>query len=153
MARLLVCQDCGVMYKMRDHDGPGEYDMELIEIIERHLGKASDPRPESHRSLIFRADDATAEKLDMETEIKKELVKNHIEIKDYRDELKVDALKCFNRHGRPKADCLDYCGDDKVIGRKVGVPKSKRMYLCNFCPVQEYYQHHIRKAKGLYDKA
>ena len=56
----------------------------------------------------------------------------------------------LGKHGRPQADCLDYCSEDKTVGRKIGVPKDKRMYLCMFCPVQEYYQYKIRSAKGLY---
>ena len=150
MPRLLVCKPCGVVYNMQDYDGPPEYDQELREVIDRHLGQASDPRPESHESMIFRCDTETASKLDMETEVKKELMKNEIEVRELRNDLKEDALKCFSKHGRPKADCLDYCSEGKTIGRKVGVPKSKRQYLCMYCPVQEYYQHKIRDAKGLY---
>jgi hypothetical protein len=135
---------------MMDYDGPPEYDMELQEIIKRHLHQANDPRPESHMSQIFRCDDDTASKLDMETEVKKELMKNEIEVREMRNDLKEDALKCFSKHGRPKMDCLDYCGEDKTVGRKMGVPKEHRMYLCMFCPVQEYYQYKIRGAKGLY---
>ena len=150
MPRLLVCKPCGVLYNMLDYDGPPEYDMELQDVIERHLTQASDPRPDSHLSMIFRCEAETASKLDMETEIKQELMKNEIEVREIRNDLKEDALKCFGKHGRPEADCLDYCDDSKTIGRKVGVPKSKRMYLCMFCPVQEYYQYKIRSSKGLY---
>jgi len=135
---------------MLDYDGPPEYDMELQEIIKKHLHQANDPRPESHSSQIFRCDDDTASKLDMETEVKKELMKNEIEVREMRNDLKEDALKCFSKHGRPKMDCLDYCSEEKTVGRKMGVPKDKRMYLCMFCPVQEYYQYKIRGSKGLY---
>ena len=150
MPRLLVCKPCGILYNMQDYDGPAEYDQELREIIDRHLGQAADPRPESHESQIFRCDRETASKLDMETEVKKELMKNEIEVREIRNDLKEEALKCFGSHGRPSADCLDYCDESKTIGRKIGVPKNKRMYLCMFCPVQEYYQYKIRGAKGLY---
>ena len=150
MPRLLVCKPCGTLYNMLDYDGPPEYDMELQEIIKRHLHQANDPRPESHESQIFRCDDDTAAKLDMETEVKKELMKNEIEVREMRNDLKEDALKCVTKHGRPMADCLDYCGEDKTVGRKMGVPKEHRQYLCFYCPVQEYYQYKIRSAKGLY---
>ncbi len=150
MPRLLVCKPCGTLYNMQDYDGPAEYDMELMDVIERHLTQASDPRPDAHMSMIFRCDKETASKLDMETEVKKELMKNEIEVREMRNDLKEDALKCFSKHGRPKMDCLDYCGEDKTVGRKMGVPKEHRMYLCMFCPVQEYYQYKIRGAKGLY---
>lgn len=150
MQRLLVCKSCGVMYKLPPYDGPAEYDMALIEIINRHLGQADDPRPESHISLIFRTDDETASKLDIETALRKELSDNDVFIRDYRDDLKVEAIKCFNRHNRPSAGCQDYEDESKVIGRKVGVPKEKRQYLCYYCPAQEYVTHQLRVKKGMY---
>jgi hypothetical protein len=149
--RLLICKSCKVMYKMRPYDGPPEYDMELIELINRHLGQAADPRPESHLSVIFRTDEDTAEKLDMETAVKQELMKNEIDIREYRDDLKVEALRCFNNHNRPKF-CEDYESEGKTIGRKIGVPKSKRQYLCYYCPVHSSVVHVVRKKKGMYDK-
>lgn len=147
--RLLVCQSCGVMYKMRPFDGPAEYDMELIEIINRHLAQASDPRPESHISQIFRVDPDTADKLDVETAVKKELMKNEIWMRDFRDELKVEALKCYDRHNR-NPNCSEYCDDSKTIGRKIGVPKEHRQYLCMYCPVQAKVTEAARWAKGMY---
>ena len=151
MARLLVCKTCGVMMRMQDYDGPAEYDMELLENIDRHIGKAQDKRPESHISMIFRCDDETAGKLDAETAVKSELAKNHIWIKDYRDELKVDAVKCFNAHNRPKQGCIDWCIESKTIGRKTGVPVNKRQYLCMYCPAASFYAHKERIELGLYD--
>lgn len=148
--RLLVCKSCGVMYKMRPYDGPPEYDMELIEIINRHLAQATDPRPESHISLIFRTDEDTASKLDVETSVKNELMKNEIWMRDFRDELKVEALKCYNRHGRTP-NCNDYEAADKTIGRKIGVPKEKWQYLCYYCPVHSKVVESVRRAKGMYD--
>ena len=148
--RLLVCRSCGIMYKLLPYDGPAEYDMELIEIINRHLGQASDPRPEAHMSMIFRTDEATAAKLDMETEVKKELMKNEVWMRDFRDELKVEALKCYQRHGRTP-DCSDYESEDKTIGRKVGVPKGKWQYLCYYCPVHSKVIESVRMKKGMYN--
>lgn len=151
MPRLLTCQSCGVMYRMRDYDGPAEYDMELIEIINRHLGQATNPDPDAHKSVIFRCDDETWEKLGDETAVKKELMKNEIEVREVRDDLKVEALKCFQRHNRPADMCIDYEDDSKTIGRKIGVPKANRQYLCHYCPCTSYVVHQNRKAKGMYD--
>ena len=53
MPRLLTCQSCGTMYRMKDYEGPAEYDMELIELCQRHLGQASNPDPDAHKSMIF----------------------------------------------------------------------------------------------------
>jgi hypothetical protein len=147
--RLLVCKTHGVMYKMRPYDGPAEYDMELRELCDRH--NANVPDPENCRALIFRTDPETADKLDVETALKKELSEQDVYIRDFRDELKVDALKCFNRHNRPNSGCIDWCNDDKTIGRKIGVPPEKRQYLCMYCPAADYYVHRSRTAKGMYD--
>lgn len=149
--RLLCCKSCGVMYKMRPYDGPAEYDMELLEIIKRHLEQSPDPRPESHISLIFRTDEETASKLDVETALKGELAKNDIWMRDLRDELKVDALKCFNRHNRPTDGCLDYEDSSKTIGRTIGVPKDRWQYLCHYCPAQAHVTEQLRIKKGMYD--
>ena len=152
MPRLLVCRSCGVLYKMLDYTGPAEYDMELLEVINRHLGQAEDRRPESHPSQIFRCDEDTATKLNMETAVKDELMKNHVWVKDFRDELKVEALKCFNRHNRPKGGCQDWKDESKTIGRKIGVPKDKRQYLCQYCPVSTFYQTKHFLDIGAYDR-
>jgi hypothetical protein len=139
------------MYRMRDYDGPTEYDMELIELCQRHLGQASDPNPESHKSVIMRCDEDTWAKLGDETPIKKELMKNEIEVREVRDDLKVEALKCFTRHNSPKMGCIDYEDESKTIGRKIGIPKENRQYLCHYCPVQSFVTHNIRKKKGMYN--
>ena len=151
MPRLLTCQSCGVMYRMRDYDGPAEYDMELIELCNRHLGQAANPDPDAHKSIILRCDQDTWDKLGDETKIKQELAKNEWEVRELRDDLKVEALKCFQRHGAPQDMCIDYEDDSKTIGRKIGVPKSSRQYLCHYCPASAYVIHRARQAKGMYD--
>jgi len=153
--RLLVCwrvvngkKTDGIMYKMNPYDGPPEYDMELLDLLERHKARHQDF--ESWRALIFRTDKETATKLDAETAIKNELKSHDIFIKDFRDELKVDALKCFNRHNRPNKGCPDWCDESKTIGRKVGIPVDKRQYLCMYCPAAEYPTYKERLKLGLY---
>ena len=150
MPRLLLCKSCGVLHNMRDYEGTAKYDMELIETINRHLGQAADPRPESHVSMIIRCDEATSSKLDMETAVKKELMDNEIEVRAIRDDLKEDALKCFSKHSRPKAGCIDWQDESKTVGRKTGVPKKHRQYLCMYCPANEHYVYNSRKELGLY---
>jgi hypothetical protein len=139
------------MYKMRDYEGNADYDMELQELINRHLGQAEDRNPESHLSLIFRVDESTWEKLGDETSVQKELLKNEWVVRELRDDLKVEALRCFNRHNRPANGCMDYEDESKTIGRKVGIPKENRQYLCHYCPAQEHVTHKKRLAKGMYD--
>lgn len=152
MPRLLTCQACQVMYRLRDYDGPAEYDMELVEIINRHLGQADNPDPDAHRSIILRCDEDTWEKLGDETQIKQELAKNEWEVREIRDDMKVEALKCFNKHNRPSGMCPDYEDSSKTIGRTIGVPPENRQYLCHYCPASAYVIHKVRKAKGMYDK-
>ena len=147
--RLLVCKTHGVMYKMKPYDGPAEYDQELRELCDRH--NAQVPNPQDCNAIIFRTDEETAKKLDAETAVKGKLEETDVYIRDTRDELKVDALKCFNRHNRPKQGCIDWCAEEKTIGRKVGVPVGKRQYLCMYCPAAEYYTHRQRIELGLYD--
>lgn len=150
MNRLLVCKTHGVMYRMRPYQGPPEYDQELRELCDRH--NAQVPDPDNCRALIFLTDKETASKLDVETALKKELADHDVYIRDFRDELKVDALRCFNRHNRPSGSCSDWCAEEKTIGRKVGVPEDKRQYLCMYCPVAEFYVHKARQQMGLYGK-
>lgn len=156
MNRLLVCwrvvhgkKTDGIIYKMNPYDGPYEYDMELLDILERHKARHQDS--DSWRGLIFRTDKDTATKLDAETAIKHELQSHDIFIKDFRDELKVDAIKCFNKHNRPNRGCPDWCDESKIIGRKVGVPADKRQYLCMYCPAAEYPTYKERLKLGLYN--
>lgn len=151
MPRLLACRSCGTMYKMRDYDGNVDYDMELQELIKRHLGQAKDPTPEAHQSLIFRVDESTWEKLGDETAVQKELLKNEWQVRELRDDLKVEALKCFQRHGAPKGMCIDYEDEEKTIGRKIGIPKENRQYLCHYCPASAFVTFKNRQAKGMYD--
>jgi len=149
MNRLLVCKTHGVMRKMKPYTGTPEYDMELRELCDRH--NAQVPDPENCKAVIFVTDKDTASKLDVETALKNELKEQDVYIRDFRDELKVDALKCFNRHNRPKQGCIDWCNDEKTIGRKVGIPVEKRQYLCMYCPAAEYYTHRQRTELGLYN--
>lgn len=147
--RLLVCKTHNTMWKLRPYEGSPEYDMELREICDRH--NAQVPDPQNCNASIFRVDAATAAKLDMETVVTNKLGELDVYIKDFRDELKVDALRCFNSHNRPKDSCIDWCDDSKIIGRKTGVPPAKRQYLCMYCPCASYVAHRERKEIGLYD--
>ena len=148
--RLLVCKTHGVMYKLRPYDGPPEYDQELREICDRH--NAIVPDPDNCKALIFRTDPETASKLDMETAIKNELKEQDVYIREVRDDLKVEALKCYNKHDRPEGGCIDWCDESKTIGRKTGVPKEHRQYLCMYCPVGSWVATQERLKMGMYDK-
>lgn len=151
MARLLICRNCGTMNRMRDYDGDPNLDMELREVIDRHIGQAQDKRPESHLAHLMRIDDDDVLRLDVESEVQKQMQEAGVFIRETRDDLKVEALKCFSRHNRPKGACPDWRDTSKIIGRKTGVAPEDRQYLCDFCPVKEFYVHKDRVAKGAYD--
>ena len=157
MPRLLVVKDVhnrtdSTMIRLRDYDGPAEYDMELQEVIRKHKERNSQINPDDFRGLIFRCDQETWDKLGDETQVRNELMKNEWDVREVRDDMKVEALKCFNRHNRPTAGCPDYEDESKVIGRKTGVPPEHRQYLCHYCPAQEHVTHQLRLNKGMYDK-
>jgi hypothetical protein len=71
-----------------------------------------------------------------------------------------DALKCYQRHNRPKEGCVDWWSDSKRIGRptevgKLALKENQKMgksdpHLCQFCPVASYVQTEINHKRGLY---
>lgn len=152
MARLMACNPCGILWRLRDYDGDPQYDMELREIIDRHLAIATDPRPESHLATLFRVSDKEASMMDVESAVQKELKEMNVFIRETRDDMKLEAVKCFNAHGRPNAGCIDWEDESKVIGRKIGVPRADRQYLCHFCPASQHVAFKQRQALGLYGK-
>lgn len=146
--RLLVCKTHGIMYKMRPYDGAPEYDQELRELCDRH--NAQVPDPDNCKAIIFRTDPETAQKLDVETALKGEMKNHDVIIQEIRDDLKDEALKCYDKHNRPDGGCIDWCAEEKTIGRKTGVPKEHRQYLCMYCPVGSWVATQERHQMGLY---
>lgn len=148
--RLLICRACGTVNRLKDYQGDPEYDWELREIIERHLGKASDPRPESHPAQLMVVDEKALEKMDDAT-LKKSLEDNlDMEISEFRDDFKEQAMQCYALHNRPKGGCIDYCDESRVIGRKTGIAAENRAYLCHYCPVQVWVENKQNEASGLF---
>jgi hypothetical protein len=151
MPRLLACYQCGTLSKLPDFSGHPTMDMALIEVCKMHQHHEV-PDDQHKGGQLFMLDQATYDKIDPVTEVRKELAKNHVDMHDMRDELKDEAMKCFNRHGRPNDSCIDFESEHKTIGRKNGVPKAKRMYLCHFCPFTHgVVVPHNRWRKGQYD--
>lgn len=152
MARLLICRSCSVAMKLRDFHGDSSNDHELREMIDRHLGKAADPRPESHPAQLFIVDDEDLELMN-DAQLN-EALKNKldVEISEFRDDFKEQAMGCYNLHNRPAGGCIDWKDDSRVLGRKTGIPKSERAYLCDYCPVSTYVEFKTRQAAGLYGK-
>jgi hypothetical protein len=152
MARLLVCRACGTMNRMRDYNGPPEYDMELVETIERHMDHSRRPAiPDAHPSQLFRVSDEEAALLDLESTLVQRLSDEQVFIKEIRDDLKVEALRCFSQHHRPAEGCPDWKSESKVVGRKKGVPPPYRTYLCEVCPVASHVEFKTREKSGYYN--
>lgn len=134
------------MNRMSDYHGPPEWDTELEEVIQAHMERSSRERhPSAHPSQLFSVDDADAAILDVESELVERLSKEQVFIKETRDDLKLEALKCFSRHNRPKAGCPDWKTEAKIVGRKTGVPPPWRKYLCEMCPVASYVEFKERQ--------
>lgn len=148
--RALVCFPCKAMYRLRGYEGDPQYDMELIDTIDRHLQRADNPDPNYHRSQLFDMEEGDAKLVDMESELQRKLQEAGVYINDIRDELKLDALKCFNKHNRPQQGCPDYHDSSKIIGRSIGIPEEQKQYLCDQCPVQSFVTFKKRQARGDY---
>jgi len=152
MARLLICRTCGTAMKMRDYHGDVNNDWELKEMVDRHLGKAADPRPESHDSSLFLVDDDDLAL--MSNEQLNDALSNDLDVQigEFRDDFKDQAMQCYQLHSRPKGTCRDWKDESRVLGRKAGVPPTERAYLCSYCPVSVHMETRVNLKKGLYLK-
>ena len=144
MPRLLICNTHTTVDFMNDYDTErdmeGRFDFDLKEAIDRHLGKyGSDPG--RHKSLIMRIAPEEWELID-QTKLQQAVHDDSLEayIRGEREQLKNDALACYNLHNRPAygygLGCPDYHSDNRRIGSK-----ESNMYLCDFCPYQSYVEH------------
>lgn len=164
--RLLYCRDCGSIEELPDFDGPPQYDHLLELSLERHRT----PSGQEHIGSLFKVDvriwaQWEARKAIIE-QIRGGISKGLGEIDesyyDTRSTFHEDAMKCYQKHLRPKGQCPDYMSsskallpntkaDRKELGLtpvdKVGGPKT---FLCQFCPVYAYNQTKAREQAGLY---
>jgi hypothetical protein len=141
-----------VVNRLRDYDGDPHNDWELKELVDRHLGAAPDPRPESHMSQLFRVDDEDLEKMDDAT-LKKALEDDlDMQISEFREDFKEQAMTCYQLHNRPTGGCADYCDESRVLGRKTGIDPANRAYLCYYCPVKVWVENKRNEAGGMFKK-
>lgn len=93
----------------------------------------------------------TWERLDVVTEVKKELADFTGMLFEESSYYKDEALKCFSEHHRPSEGCVDYLDESKRIGSG-RMPKKHQAFLCHMCPVAHgYVATEIRKKKKLYE--
>lgn len=161
MPRMLVCKSCKTVDVMplfeSDVSDPHErakLDTNLTEAIERHLATFGG-NPEQHPAVVIAVADDEYELVNAQ-KLRQAIFDDTLEeyLRGERDQLKADALECYNDHGRPTygigygIGCPDYMSEKKIIGpKKKGVPKEEQMYLCHFCPVHSYVEHYKNKGR------
>jgi hypothetical protein len=131
-----------------------KYDPSLEDWVERHL------HPEipdeihgqpTKKHDVWATDQATWNATDVVATAQRELQQMMGAFYGERDELKDEAMKCFNEHHRPTDSCIDVFSDDKLIGNHESnkhMPKNDRMYLCHLCPfVHGYVIPEVRSRK------
>ena len=144
-------------FTFRDDDGHAvmvaQYDPSLEDWTERHLHEEIPETVRKHD--LWMVDQLTWQATDVMTTVKKELMGTTGRIYQERDELKADALACFEEHHRPKDSCPDVFSEPKVIGNHESnkrMKKNDRLFLCHLCPfVHGYVIPQVRKKKGMYE--
>lgn len=157
MARLLICNTCKTVDKLPDYasenDPQAKYDYRLKEAIDRHMGKFGGP-VERHKANLFNISDEELALID-ESKLEQAVHDNRLEsfLRDERENLKNDALACYNIHNRPTfgvgygPGCSDYRSKEKAIGRTAGLPPEQWSYVCDFCPYHSYVEYYKNKKK------
>src|SRR5262252_214666 len=145
-----------VEHIFRDDDGlpkmVAAYDPALEEWLTRHdHPEVSEGRM---RKYDLYAADNEAFAAGFSASLKKELEEATSSLYTERDQIKEDAIKCFNQHGRPTTGCVDVFSESKLLGGHESnrrMPMNERMYLCHACPfVHGYVIPDVRWKKGYY---
>jgi hypothetical protein len=125
-----------------------EFDPVLEDFVGRH-GHGLDDVSGMQAIKVFPVDPKTWEKMDVVTELKKELQQVTGEFYEESKFYLEEAIKCYNQHHNP-TECPDYLDESKTIGPKV--PPKYQTYLCHMCPIQHgYVSVELRKKKGWYN--
>jgi len=144
-----------VEYVYRDDEGNpvmvAEYDPALEDWVRRH----DHPHPETMRIHdIWASDQLTWDTADVVHTVQKEMLDSTGKMYEEREELKADAIACFNKHNRPEFSCPDAFSKEKIIGgheSNRNIPDNQKMYLCHACPfVHGYIVPKVRAQKGYY---
>lgn len=145
VVRLLVCKDEKSIEELPDFKGAPKDDVLLEDTVSRHMYEGV-----THEVALIKVPVKWWNDKNIQPKLIKQISdggsKGLAEIEggeDYygtRDTYREDALKCFQRHHRPDAGCLDYQNPDKRIGNPTseGWKTGPRVYACSFCPVQAW---------------
>lgn len=159
MARMLICNTCKTVDLLPDYasenDPEAKYDFSLKDAIDKHMNKFGGP-VERHKANLFSiADDELA--LIDKSRLEQAVHDGRLEdfLKEEREMLKEDAVKCYDKHNRPTYNigyslgCIDYKSKEKAIGRTAGLPPEQWNYVCDFCPYHSYVEHaKFKKSKS-----
>ncbi len=166
---IIHCKHCNALSKVPDYPGRHAPDGTMLDrfpaledYVERHKhGLSEEEHPGA--SIPYFIDESKYMSGDVprtEDEIENDAVayvKSHladagVQAGELRDELKDDAMSCWEKHQRPEYPgrrCPDYESSAKLIGRK-NMAKEDRMYLCAFCPYSVGVETEKRWRRGGY---
>lgn len=141
--RLAYCYKCKVLTRIADAPPIAEIEPQADRPVDdwrqQHMhGLTEDTHPGGQIFPIDSSNLDTAGEERVIGEVSKALQDARLEVVDYVDGLKEDAVKCHRRHGQPSWPykmCADYHDDSKRIGyakREDRDPAQK--YLCDLCP-------------------
>lgn len=144
-------------FTFRDTDGRtvmvAQFDPSLEDWVARH--EHADIPETVRKHDLWSVDETTWNATDVVTTIQRELRDSTGRLYIERDELKEDALACFEMHHRPKDSCPDVFSDERIVGGHESnrrMKKDDRLYLCHLCPfVHGYIIPQVRRRKGMYD--
>lgn len=143
--RLLVCKDDKSIEELPDFHGNPRDDVLLEDTVSRHMYEGI-----THEVALIKVPVKWWNDKNIQPKLIQQIsqggskgIEEMDEAEDYygtRDTYREDALKCFQRHQRPKEGCIDYQNPDKRIGNPTseGWKTGPRVYACNFCPVQAW---------------
>jgi hypothetical protein len=145
-----------VSYTYRDAGGQAvmvaKWDPALEDWMTRH-DHPEVPEDRMRKYDLYATDQATFE-AGFKAKLKHEIEEATNTLYAERDQVKEDAIECFNRHGRPTDSCADVFSPAKLLGGHESnrhMPMSQRMYLCHACPyVHGYVIPQVRHKKGYY---
>lgn len=145
--RLVVCRDCRSIEELPPYNGPVQRDILLEDTLSRHMTEWS-----THEVALIKVPESFWKNPTVKERITKQIslggskgIEELEGAEDYygtRDTYREDALKCFARHNRPDAGCIDWHNPDKRIGNPTheGWKTGPRVYACDFCPVAAWVQ-------------
>jgi len=159
--RLLICRTCKSIEELPPWPGKPEDDVLLQVSVERH--------GDNHVGVLYNVGALHWASPTMREAIKEQITKGSSGLDAFgtnfyqtRMTFHDDAMKCYQKHLRPKGQCPDFRNEKKRLSpgtnaerKDLGLsPVEKgtgpRVFLCDFCPVRVYNSRKHNEEKGLY---